>query len=70
MPTQFMDGPYIPMPSCFKICNHQFSDKKKSEFPGSLEQSYLMSHIHYEKYYTGSPKIGKDYRLFVEILTF
>ena len=24
--------------------------------------------IHYEKYYTGSPKSGKDYRLFVEKL--
>ena len=31
-------------------------------------RSVHTSNIHYEKYYTGSPKIGKDYWLFVEIL--
>ena len=29
---------------------------------------FIIANQHYEKYYTGSPKSGKDYRLFVEKL--
>ena len=55
-----------------------YSNKRKNEknncrrydlnLRPSGHKSYALASTHYEKYYTGSPKSGKDYRLFVEKL--